>query len=81
MKYLCPCKLRAWEMGKIMKKMIYYVSNACICTVFLAIRFIYYLFVNDELHSYHGSLINLITFVVMVLLIINLYLGYVESKK
>lgn len=80
-KYMYPCDFLHGEMGIIMKKMIYYIFNAFICTVFLAIRFAHYLFLNEELYSYRGSLINIITFIVMVLLMINLYLGYVESKK
>ena len=66
-----------------MKKMLFYMINAFICSLFLSVKFAYEFFVFDKgIHTeaYNG-LIDGFAFMLICLLILNIYLGYLESKK
>lgn len=63
--------------------MLFYVSNSIICSIFLAIRNLFDLFVIDKDYILDSDLnkINIITFILIIALLLNIILGYFESKK
>lgn len=63
--------------------MLFYVSNSIICSIFLAIRLLFDLFVIDKDYILDSDLnkINIITFILIIALLLNIILGYFESKK
>lgn len=66
-----------------MKKMLFYVSNSIICSIFLTIRWLFDLIVIDKDYILDSDLnkINIITFILITALLLNIILGYFESKK
>jgi len=65
------------------KKLVFYISNTLICSIFLVIRFIHFLFEGDNssLTSTQHNLVIFITVVLILLLLLNIYLSFCESNK
>lgn len=63
--------------------MLFYVSNSIICSIFLTIRWLFDLIVIDKDYILDSDLnkINIITFILITALLLNIILGYFESKK
>ncbi len=66
-----------------MKKFIFYISNTVICSIFLAIRFAYFLFEenNNFLTETQNNFVIFITVILIFMLIFNIYLTLCELKK
>lgn len=65
-----------------MKKMIFYLMNSIISTIFLSIRFAFSLFVIDKGYITESSnlWLNIFTGALIIILICNIYLAYKESR-
>lgn len=66
-----------------MKKFIFYITNSIICSVFLAIRFAFSLFVADReyLTDSTSGWLTIFTFILVIGLLVNIYFAYLESKQ
>ena len=65
-----------------MKKMLFYISNTCICAIFLNIRLAFLLFGNPEAVSEKNmTIINVLTVVVSTIMLVNIVLSYKEASK
>ena len=66
-----------------MKKILFYTINALICSMFLSVRLAFTLFVVDKgyLTDQASALLGMFTFLLLVILLINICLAYFEMKK
>lgn len=72
-----------YEGDRVMKKIIFYATNSIVCSIFLAVRFSFSLFVVDKEYILDSDMakINIFTFLLIIILLINIVMSYIEAKK